>query len=69
MMNQVPICFEACAVDDERLWISASDHNGLYKMNIETGGITYCGLFPYEDILKERLHYRNAIILFAVNDI
>ena len=40
MMNQVPICFEACAVDGERLWILVSDHNGLYKMDIETGGIT-----------------------------
>ena len=62
-MNKVQICFEACVVDGEWLWISASNHNGLYKMNIGTGRITYCGTFPHEDILKERLHYGNAIII------
>ncbi len=60
-MCKVSIHFEACAVDNEWLWLSASDYNGLYKMNISTGNIKYCGEFPGEQSFKKRMHYGKAL--------
>ena len=60
-MKKIPVYFEASCVDNGTLWVSSSDYNGLLRMDIKSGHVHYCGEFPDEDSLKQRLHYGNAL--------
>lgn len=62
-MDNISLHFEACGIHGENIWISEKEYNALYKMNVVTGSITYCGEFPFEPSLKKRLHYGNTIII------
>ena len=63
---------EAVAVVDENTaYFAAADFNGLFKLDLTTGNSRYIGLFPQEDILKNRLYFSAVScgnkVIFAPN--
>lgn len=61
MEKETPLLFENSYVNEDDIWFSAMDFNGLFKANLLTGQVQFMGCFPKESSLKRRLHFGKTI--------
>lgn len=58
MVNDLPLGFEDCVIEGNKIWFSAVDFNGIFVGDLDTGVAELLDIFPDEPLLKYWLYIR-----------